>query len=97
MATWCPSHNLQLWRELGNTTALGYASNVAIDRLRADPHFAAALAKSPRGNRETAYKVIHAHSPICCYLSKEHPAFMTEIIEEARRLAAAAGPTKKPV
>jgi hypothetical protein len=98
MSAWCMRHNAMLWKELGNTRALGYASAVAVDRLRADVDFQAALAKggTPPSHAEVA-KVLHEIGPICCFLSTKFPEFMREIMQEARRLAAAEpSPAKEP-
>jgi hypothetical protein len=90
MAAWCLDHNALLWRELGNSRALGYASALGVDRLRADSEFQAALAEAETTPPSYAHvmKVLHAIGPLCCFLSMKSPEFMTEIIHEARRLAA---------
>ena len=94
MSTWCHGHNALLWKELGNTRALGYASALGVDRLRADPDFQSALARGGTTPPSHAHvmTVLREIGPMCCFLSKKSPEFIIEIIQEARRLAAAEPP-----
>lgn len=96
MAAWCPVHNVRLWEELGNTNTLGLASAVAIDRLRADPRFRAALAQyGTPPSRAEVEKVLRDIGPICCFLLLENPHAMEEILAEARQLTVAKPDTAK--